>query len=218
LNTWLFSSGCSDNTDADCYCPSGDFVSSVYQCLSAYGASDDDVAKAQQYFQGICAAHIPSNPAIVTGASPVATSSSAGVTAPASVPVTTIQVLTTIVVPCTETEGPSAGSVIPSSSSTVVISTALTVPQVVFSTITAGASASGGAALVPGTAPASVPAGATTPAAPAQTTFASVITSGAANRTQPATTSPVPFTGAGSQLSTTFAGALVAVVFAVFAM
>jgi hypothetical protein len=112
--------------------------------LSAYGASDSEISIAQTYFQGICANYIPSNPAIVTCASSV----TATVTQTA-IPVTTVQVYTTLVVPCTETTGVSAGFTIPSSYTTTMISTQVVVPQVVFATYTTGTS-TGAAVLVTG--------------------------------------------------------------------
>jgi hypothetical protein len=226
LNTWNFIVGCIDNTDSACYCPSVDFVNNVYGCLSAYGADANEIATAQSFFQGICAPYVPSNPAIITGASSVATT--AGVTAPASIPVTTIQVLTTLTVPCSQTAGPSIGSIIPSSSTTTVLSTAVTVPQVVFSTAppasaNAGATAApAGPALVVGTPPA-VPAGATAPAATyaaptaGSTTLASVPVS---NGTVKATSTPAQVTaGSGASSNGIAVGSgLFAIVIAVLAL
>ncbi|RFU25973.1 hypothetical protein B7463_g10357, partial [Scytalidium lignicola] len=160
LNTWIHTTGCKDNTDSSCYCPSSDFVTSVYDCLSAHGADADEVAAAQAYFQGICAPHVSSNPAIVTAASTV----SANGGTPTNVPVTTIEVYTTLVVPCTESNGPTA--------TTTTISTALTVPQVQFSTVTAaGAASTPAVALIPATTAAYVaPAAYSTPVSTAPIT------------------------------------------------
>jgi CFEM domain len=166
LNTWLFIEGCSSNTDTACFCPSTDFVANVFSCLSAYGASDTEISVAQVYFQGICAPYIPSNPAIVTCASSVI----ATVSQP-PVPVTTVQIFTTIVVPCTETTGISSGYTIPGSSTTTFLSTQVVVPQVVFTTV---GTSSGAAALVTGV-PTIGNAGVAT--TPAQTTFAAVTSS-----------------------------------------
>jgi len=201
----MFSAGCGSNADASCYCPSSAFVCNVFECLSAHGATDDDIASAQSYFQGICAPHLSSNPAILTCASSV-TTTGAGV--PTDVPVTTINVVTTIVVPCSE-----SGTVIPSSSTTSVLSTQLVVPQVVFQTVTGTSTA--GAQLVVGTpTPAAVPAGAATYPAAAATTIATVpISNGTA-----APTSPPAFTGASTRTTTTFGTLLAALLFAVFAM
>lgn len=130
ISTWNFVVGCVDNADASCYCPDANFVQNVYQCLYAYGDSDETVAEAIQYFQGICGSYAGNNPAVATGAT-VTTYLTATATPPASA--TTIVVHETTVVPCTN----SAGEILPSSSSTVTISTVLTVPQVALTTYTA---------------------------------------------------------------------------------
>ncbi|KAG6367450.1 hypothetical protein INS49_001639 [Diaporthe citri] len=130
ISTWNFVVGCVDNADASCYCPDANFVQNVYQCLYAYGDSDETIAEAIQYFQGICGSYAGNNPAVATGAS-VTTYLTVTATPPASA--TTIVVHETTVVPCTN----SAGEILPSSSSTVTVSTVLTVPQVALTTYTA---------------------------------------------------------------------------------
>ncbi|OTA58680.1 hypothetical protein K449DRAFT_385707 [Hypoxylon sp. EC38] len=165
LNTWLFSVGCKDNTDSACYCPDATFTKNIFTCLYAYGESDEVISEAISYFQGICAPFVPSNPGIATGAETITTILTA---TPTTIPaaVTTIEVATTVVVPCTN----EAGETIPSSSSTVTVSTSLTVPGVVFSTVTSGPSSTG-VAVVPGTYVATAPVAApTVPAATATQT------------------------------------------------
>ncbi|KAH8793692.1 adhesin protein Mad1 [Hyaloscypha sp. PMI_1271] len=180
LNTWLFIEGCSSNTDTDCFCKSTEFVTNIFSCLSAYGASDNEISLAQTYFQGICAPYIPSNPAIVTCASSVTATVSQ-----TAVPVTTITVQTTAVVPCTETTGVSSGYPIPSSYTTATISTVVTVPQVVFATV--GGTSSADAVLVTG-APTTGNAGvALSTATPAQPTYGA---SGISNSTIQASSTP----------------------------
>lgn len=66
LNTYLHNTNCTDNTDVDCYCKDEDYINSVYQCIDAYGGSDENVSQAMSYMVGICAKAIPSNPAIIT--------------------------------------------------------------------------------------------------------------------------------------------------------
>ncbi|KAH0134273.1 hypothetical protein KCU66_g1014, partial [Aureobasidium melanogenum] len=66
LNTYLHNTNCTNNADADCYCKDEAFINSVYQCIDAYGGSDESVSQAMSYMVGICAKAIPSNPAIVT--------------------------------------------------------------------------------------------------------------------------------------------------------
>ncbi|KAL2149840.1 hypothetical protein VTH82DRAFT_7516 [Thermothelomyces myriococcoides] len=128
LNTFLFSVGCSDNTDAACYCPDATFVKNVYDCLYAHGENDAIIAEAIAYFQGICGGWVSENPAIATGAT-ITTYITVTATPTVAPVYTTVTVDVTTVVPCTN----DAGEVIPSSSTTVTVSTSLTVPQVGFS-------------------------------------------------------------------------------------
>jgi len=147
--------------------------------LSAYGASDSEISIAQTYFQGICANYIPSNPAIVTCASSVSATVSQ-----TAIPVTTVQVYTTVAVPCTESTGVSAGFTIPSSYITTTISTQVVVPQVVFTTYATGSS-TGAAVLVTG-APTIGNAGVATGTAAGAT----VALTGSSNSSAKATASP----------------------------
>ncbi|KAI0859057.1 hypothetical protein F4860DRAFT_281800 [Xylaria cubensis] len=155
LNTWMFAVGCKDNTESSCYCPDSNFVNNVFACLYAHGESDEVVSEAVSYFQGICAPFVPSNPGIVTGAETITSVLTVTPTPAPSATYTTIQVIATTVVPCTD----SVGDVIPSSSSTVVISTSMTVPQVIFTTFTATGAGAGSSsvAVIPGTYPAFTP-------------------------------------------------------------
>ncbi|KAK3330915.1 hypothetical protein B0H66DRAFT_80944 [Apodospora peruviana] len=137
LNTFLFSTGCSDNSDSACYCPDTIFVKNIFNCLYAHGESDQIISEAVIFFQGICAPYIGSNPGIATDAT-VTTYITATPTSVAPV-VTTVTLDVTTVVPCTD----SAGVTIPSSSTTTVVSTTLTVPQVGFTTDTALATGTG---------------------------------------------------------------------------
>ncbi|CAG8959834.1 hypothetical protein HYFRA_00001742 [Hymenoscyphus fraxineus] len=152
MNTWNFIVGCVDNTETSCYCPDRDFVNNVYGCLQAHGADAAIIDKAAKYFQGICAPHIPQNPAIVIGCppsppapelpsppapelpGPVLSTPGPITTQPPSVPVTTISIVSTVTIPCIETTGPLAGYPIPNITTTSLLSTVLTVPQVVFIT------------------------------------------------------------------------------------
>jgi len=138
------------------------------------------------YLAGICANHIKQNPAIITAmpssitlapvpAAPTPSSSNVAgatqgsaaaplTTAPAgNVPVTTIQIQQTVTVPCTFTNGASSGSAIPSSSTTTVISSQITVPQVQF--ITQAAAGTTSVVNLAAGSPSSAPASATAPAA-----------------------------------------------------
>ncbi|PMD30863.1 hypothetical protein L207DRAFT_592230 [Hyaloscypha variabilis F] len=204
LNTWLFIEGCSSNADTACFCPSSDFVSNVFSCLSAYGASDTEISSAQTYFQGICAPYIPSNPALVTCASSVTA------TVTQSYPVTTITVSQIITVPCTQSTGVSAGYTIASSFTTTVLSTQVTVPQVVFTTV---GTTSGGAVLITG-APTIGNAGVAAPTVvPTYSTLAVTTTS---NGTTKATSTPTQvFSGSAGKNSIAIGASLFAVLFAI---
>ncbi|RYP20727.1 hypothetical protein DL765_002677 [Monosporascus sp. GIB2] len=129
LNTWLDTIGCKDNTDSACYCPSKDFVDNVFDCLYSHGESEEAVQEAITYFQGICAPHAPENPGIVTYPETITKVFTATPTHAPTAVYTTIELVATTVVPCTGTEGES-------SSSTVVISTTVSVPDVGFTTVT----------------------------------------------------------------------------------
>lgn len=148
LNTWLFAVGCKDNSDASCYCPDSQFVENVFTCIYAHGESDEQISEAVNYFQGICGNYAGSNPGIATAVPTYVSQVSPASSASASI-YTTIVVDVTTVVPCTTSVG-STVSTIAGSSSTIIISTAVTVPQVVFSSITSGASTTD-VAVVPGT-------------------------------------------------------------------
>lgn len=133
LNTFLFLVGCSDNTDAGCYCPDALFVKNVYDCLYAHGGSDQIISEAVIFFQGLCAPWAGGNPAVVTA--PTVTTYLTITATPTVAPIyTTITIDTTTVVPCTD----DAGVEIPGSSTTVVIATTVPVPEIGFTTGTAG--------------------------------------------------------------------------------
>ncbi|KAK2075026.1 hypothetical protein P8C59_009185 [Phyllachora maydis] len=120
LNTFMYRVGCLSNADSACYCPSAAFLADVFDCIWAHTPSDQAVADAVAYLQGLCAPHAAANPAIVTAAT-VTAYIAASVTAPAAAAVTTVVVQATRGIP-----GPS--------SAVVVVATALTVPKVAFST------------------------------------------------------------------------------------
>lgn len=124
LNTWIFVVGCKDNTDHGCYCPSQVFVENIFTCIFAYGETDVIISQAVSFFQGICAPYVPQNPCIATGAKTVTDVLTVTATPPplASVVYTTVTVDVTTVEPC-ET-----------GLTTYVVPSAITVPQVDFST------------------------------------------------------------------------------------
>lgn len=69
ISTWNYIVGCVDNSDTSCYCPDSTFVQNVYDCLYAYGETDEQISEAVQYFQGLCGNYAQDNPAVATGAS-----------------------------------------------------------------------------------------------------------------------------------------------------
>jgi hypothetical protein len=144
LNTFIFDLGCTDNTDAECYCPDAKFVKNVYDCLYAHGETDAIISEAVAYFQGICGKWVEENPAIATCAT-ITTYITVTATPTVAPVYSTVFVDVTTVVPCTD----EAGEVIPSSSTTVTVSTSMTVPQVDFTTGPAG-----GVEIIPITEPA----------------------------------------------------------------
>ncbi|KAK1596958.1 adhesin protein Mad1 [Colletotrichum navitas] len=132
LSSWMWSTGCTANSDADCYCPDAQFVENIFSCIYAYGVSDDIISKATQFFQGICAPHIPQNPAIVTAPATITTALTVGAQQPAPTnpaDITTVVVDKTLVVPCV-----TGGTTVPGSSTTATIKTTLVVPHVSFAT------------------------------------------------------------------------------------
>jgi len=117
--------------------------------------------------------------------------------------------------PATVSSGISAGSTIASSYFTTTISTAITVPQVAFVTVSGTSTAS--AVLIAGTGPASVNAGMTTMATtPAQTTL-SIATSSSGNSTAKATPSLVT-ANSGARNTMTLRSVVAALVFAALAL
>lgn len=188
---------CSSINDYNCFCPNSNLTILVFECLSAHGASDSEISSAQTYFQGICAQYVPQNPAIITAASTLtATATIAG-------PVVTINVYTTLVVPCTQSNGPA--------STTTTISSAVTVPQVVLTTITGSS-----VGLAQGT---QAPIATTAAAGVIATTMATVTpTQGVAGSTGTIAASPSKFTGAASRSNVAYGVIGAAFAFSFFAM
>jgi hypothetical protein len=232
LNTWMYQTGCKDNSNFECYCEQADYTKNVIECVTAHGASSTEIQEALSYLIGICAAFVPKNPGLITncpssipftsaspspqsptsstpvspatsvtevvyttvtvcppgqtvthaGQTTVLTAASVstiyvtststvcpqcagGPSTPASpvttvpaVPMTTITIAQSYTVPCTYSTGVSAGYPIPSSSTITTLSTAVTVPQVQFTTASPVTGSTISIGLVPGPAP-SVPAG-----------------------------------------------------------
>ncbi|CAG9995907.1 unnamed protein product [Clonostachys byssicola] len=137
LNSWLhLVEQCSNNLDVACFCPNSDFVEKTYQCIYSYGGSDDIVAEAAAFFQGMCAGYVGENPAIVTGIDTVTNILTVTGTPVVSVPYTTVVIETTLTEPCV-----TGGTTIPGSSTIKTISTEVTIPNISVPSATATATA-----------------------------------------------------------------------------
>ncbi|KAK6440089.1 hypothetical protein LTR95_003694 [Oleoguttula sp. CCFEE 5521] len=66
LNTWIWQTGCTDNSDYTCYCKNSGFISNVMGCIESWSGADSETQAAASYLQGICAPYVPENPAIIT--------------------------------------------------------------------------------------------------------------------------------------------------------
>ncbi|KAK4570412.1 hypothetical protein LTR86_002492 [Recurvomyces mirabilis] len=135
LNTWMYETGCKDNSDSDCYCKDSSFITHVMGCISAWSGSSSDTSAAASYLQGICAAHVPSNPAIITACPSTvvpATESSPATTSPAPIVPSTITIYSTQEYTITScgpevTNCPASSTVI--STSSVPVSTSVVTPS-----------------------------------------------------------------------------------------
>ncbi|OBT90731.1 hypothetical protein VE02_00611 [Pseudogymnoascus sp. 03VT05] len=125
IKTWL-PAGCKSNSDIGCFCPKADFTKKLFECLNAFGATDAEINDAAEFFQGICAPYVPTNPGIVTDCPG---KGAVGTTKPHTGPVTTIVIETTVTVPCEPT-----GTATETTFTVTTISTEVTVPQVVLTT------------------------------------------------------------------------------------
>ncbi|KAF3316556.1 hypothetical protein TWF173_001841 [Orbilia oligospora] len=167
METWTKITQCVNSGDVKCLCPNPEYIKSVAECVEAWGVDDDEVAKALEYMQGLCAEHIPENPAIVTCVPTYVT------LPPVTTGASTVTVSTTVVVPVTtaspeETNKP--GYVPVFTTETVIrtvtvcpvklVTTEPSKPVLVPGTITAPPYVPPTA---PATIPATVPAEATTP-------------------------------------------------------
>ena len=244
LNTWIKLTTCENNAASDCYCTNSEFTKNVQDCVSSWSYDDSEIQAALSYLAGICAPHVSANPGIITDvpktitlvptpatiSSPAVTPAPAGASgvtagpiggqstpAPAAgyQPATTISYSATLTVPATYSTGVSAGSPIPSSSTTTVINTAVEVPQVQFTTGNSAAGATGApsvglaagspAPVVAASTPAAAGYGAVGATGTGASTFASV------KQVPTAVSSPItPFEGAASKVGGGFVGVVAA--------
>ncbi|KAK6529339.1 hypothetical protein TWF281_008515 [Arthrobotrys megalospora] len=167
METWTKITKCINSGDVKCLCPNPEYIKSVAECVEAWGVDDDEVSKALEYMQGLCAEHIPENPAIVTCVPTYVT------LPPVTTGASTITVSTTVVVPCTTAppEETTQPGYVPSYTTETVVKTVTVCPVklvttepskpvLVPGTITAPPYVPPTA---PATVPATVPAEATTP-------------------------------------------------------
>ncbi|KAF3916160.1 hypothetical protein AA313_de0204621 [Arthrobotrys entomopaga] len=131
MQVWTKITQCIDSGDVKCLCPNAEYIQNVASCVEAWGSDDSEVAKALEYMQGLCADHIPSNPAIVTCV-PTYVS-----LPPASTGATTITVSTTVVVPCTNVAADvtTAAGYIPSYTTQVIATTVTVCPVKLITTV-----------------------------------------------------------------------------------
>ena len=120
MNTLLQSiqTDCSNNADTDCLCSNEEHTKFIQECIAAH-ASDADIQNALSYVQGICAAHIPQNPSIVTHQPQGVPQQPA---CPSGLPATTI----TVQVTQPATSAPGA----PAPTGVITVQSTITVPQV----------------------------------------------------------------------------------------
>ena len=64
--TWIHLTDCADSGDSNCFCTSPDFITSVMDCVPAWAAEHTEAEAAVSYLMGLCAPHVPENPAIIT--------------------------------------------------------------------------------------------------------------------------------------------------------
>ena len=111
LNTWMYTSGCKDNSDSDCFCKNVEFINNVMGCISAWSESEEDTQAAASYLMGICAPHVPSNPAIITACPSTVTpgpSPSGYTPAASSPPVSAVPVPSSSAAPTSYSHGPAS--------------------------------------------------------------------------------------------------------------
>ncbi|KAK2739248.1 hypothetical protein FQN55_009528 [Onygenales sp. PD_40] len=201
LNTWLnLVPKCNSNSDISCFCPSSEFTTEVIACIQSWGMSDAEIQSALSYFTGICAAHVPENPGIITAipttitlappppSTVTVTSPGATITPPPEAPCTTITVSQIITV---------------SGGQTTTVTNTITVPQVQFTTETIiGVTTGGGeVGLIPGYTPQPIQTPTNTPPPTYQTPTTLATLPGTQSNYPTPSSSVVLFPGAASSMS-----------------
>lgn len=179
LNTWMYMSGCSGNDDSDCFCKNEQFIKNVMGCISAWSESDSDTSAAASYLMGLCAAHVPNNPAIITACPPTVTptpsspASVASVSSPSAVtsspesPVTTGATCSEFVDGQPQCGGPTSAA----TTTAITAATSATAPAVPQTTISFSSSI-----VVPATYSTGVSAGFTVPSSSYTTNLVTSVT------------------------------------------
>ncbi|KAK5163058.1 uncharacterized protein LTR77_010993 [Saxophila tyrrhenica] len=142
LNTWLFTTGCRDNTDVDCFCQQEHYMVNAMGCVNAWSASDEEVGHAAAYLMSICADHTEFFPAILQ-ACPATISPAQMWDLPDDVTATTSRARwVTVVVSMDSPSSPSKDITLPVVEPTcavdyaTMVATTITVPRLRFATAT----------------------------------------------------------------------------------
>ncbi|RKF74262.1 hypothetical protein GcC1_085015 [Golovinomyces cichoracearum] len=125
MNTWISTFGCSSNADVSCFCPLSGFSTALYSCIAAHAKSESEIREAQAYFQGICVNYISINPVIVIDTLPLVPVYSTTTTTLFTQATTTVTMPTSTV----------AYTEVVVELEKFSISTTITVPEVVFTTV-----------------------------------------------------------------------------------
>ena len=138
LNTWITMSECMNNSDSNCFCGKESYIENVMGCIGAWSTSDEEADVAASYLMGICTAHVPANPAIITAYSLPSQLGPLRATHTVAASRTTITFTAILIVALTQSTGTCAGLPIPGSSYTAQLVKTVTVPafQRATSTIT----------------------------------------------------------------------------------
>lgn len=123
MQTYVKLTKCVNNGDVNCLCPNPEYTKQVTDCIAAWGNNTNgDIPQAIEYLQGLCAAYITKNPNIVVDVPAYIT------LPPATGPVTTVSVSSTMVIPDTAAYTKSVVHI--QSFVTKFVMTAVTVPAV----------------------------------------------------------------------------------------
>lgn len=154
LKTWLYVIGCKSNVDTACFCPSIQFSAVFYSCIAAHAASMNELKSAQMYYQAICVSYISVNPGIIIDVPSLAlpANNSSLITSGSHTktisypPVTVIKISTTLLITKTAKIDHST------STNQLTLTTTLTIPKVIFTTLVQSSGSKSEVYLIPNTA------------------------------------------------------------------